>query len=278
MRYAKGHKCHSRERILKAAAGKFRREGIAATGMTGIMAEAGLTNGGFYSHFRSKNDLVRQGLERALDEQLRRLEGDALGQLRELSRCYLSTEHRDRPDAGCASAALLPEIGRQPRVIRKAYTARMRELFEQLVRRLPQNSSCRTSHDTAIGIFSVLVGRFSSGGRLKTTLCPMRYLRQAFVPQTCSRIRKRNYRPLSRRLAGEAVTGRVARSVAAALGNIFENSVPVDRVITNYADRTKKAADDTVLLVEYGSSAVTIGVSRDDALHHVDEYSLLPFT
>jgi TetR/AcrR family transcriptional regulator, transcriptional repressor for nem operon len=81
-----------------------------------------------------------------------------LGQLRELSRCYLSTEHRDRPDAGCASAALLPEIGRQPRVIRKAYTARMRKLFEQLVRRLPQNSSCRTSHDTAIGIFSVLVG------------------------------------------------------------------------------------------------------------------------
>jgi TetR/AcrR family transcriptional regulator, transcriptional repressor for nem operon len=77
MRYAKGHKDHSRERILKAAARKFRRQGIAATGMTGIMAKAGLTNGGFYSHFRSKNDLVRQGLERALDEQLRRLEGDA---------------------------------------------------------------------------------------------------------------------------------------------------------------------------------------------------------
>ncbi|XIA63434.1 TetR family transcriptional regulator [Bradyrhizobium sp. TZ2] len=54
MRYAKGHKDHSRERILKAAARKFRRQGIAATGMTGIMAEAGLTNGGFYSHFRSK--------------------------------------------------------------------------------------------------------------------------------------------------------------------------------------------------------------------------------
>jgi TetR/AcrR family transcriptional regulator, transcriptional repressor for nem operon len=160
MRYAKGQKDHSHERILKAAAKKFRRQGIAATGMTAIMAEAGLTNGGFYSHFRSKNDLVREGLERALDEQLQRLaEGDAApGQLRELIRCYLSTEHRDRPDAGCASAALLPEIGRQPRVIRKVYTARMREFFEQLVRRLPQNSSSRTSHDTAMGIFAVLVG------------------------------------------------------------------------------------------------------------------------
>jgi TetR/AcrR family transcriptional regulator, transcriptional repressor for nem operon len=159
MRYAKGHKYHSRERILKVAAGKFRRHGIAATGMTGIMAKAGLTNGGFYSHFRSKNDLVRQGLERALDEQLRRFEGDAdPGQLRELIRFYLSTEHRDRPDVGCASAALLPEISRQPRATRKAYTARMRELFEQLVRRLPHSSSSRTSHDTAMGIFAVLVG------------------------------------------------------------------------------------------------------------------------
>ncbi|ANW03789.1 TetR/AcrR family transcriptional regulator [Bradyrhizobium icense] len=159
MRYAKGHKDHSHERILKAAAKRFRRQGIAATGMTGIMAEAGLTNGGFYSHFRSKDDLVREGLERALDEQLRRLEGDAApGQLRELTRLYLSTEHRDRPDAGCASAALLPEIGRQPRAIRKAYAARIRELFEQLARRLPPNSSSRTSHDTAMGIFAVLVG------------------------------------------------------------------------------------------------------------------------
>jgi TetR/AcrR family transcriptional repressor of nem operon len=160
MRYAKGHKNHSHERILKAASRKFRRQGIAATGMTGVMAEAGLTNGGFYSHFRSKNDLVREGLECALDEQLRRLaEGDAApGQLRELIRSYLSTEHRDRPDAGCASAALLPEIGRQPRATRKAYTARMRELFEQLARRLPQNSSSGTSHDTAMGIFAVLVG------------------------------------------------------------------------------------------------------------------------
>jgi AcrR family transcriptional regulator len=160
MRYAKGHKDHSHERILKVAAKRFRRQGIAATGMTGVMAEAGLTNGGFYSHFRSKNDLVREGLERALDEQPHRLAeaGAAPGELRELIRCYLSAEHRDRPDSGCASAALLPEIGRQPRSIRKAYTARMSEFFEQLARRLPQNSLSHPSHDTAIGIFAVLVG------------------------------------------------------------------------------------------------------------------------
>lgn len=160
MRYTKGHKDNSHERILKAAAKKFRRQGIAATGMTGVMAEAGLTNGGFYAHFRSKNDLVREGLERALDEQPHRLaESDAApGELRELIRYYLSSEHRDHPDTGCASAALLPEIGRQPRSTRKVYTARMHEFFEQLARRLPQNSASYPSHDAAIGIFAVLVG------------------------------------------------------------------------------------------------------------------------
>jgi len=160
MRYTKGHKDNSHERILKAAAKKFRRQGIAATGMTGVMAEAGLTNGGFYAHFRSKNDLVRQGLERALDEQPHRLaEFDAApDELRELIRYYLSSEHRDRPDTGCASAALLPEIGRQPRSTRKVYTARMREFFKQLARRLPQNNASYPSHDAAIGIFAVLVG------------------------------------------------------------------------------------------------------------------------
>lgn len=158
MRYTKGHKDNSHERILKAAAKKFRRRGIAATGITGVMAEAGLTNGGFYAHFSSKNDLVREGLERALDEQPLRLAESAPGELRELIRYYLSSEHRDHPDTGCASAALLPEIGRQPRSTRKVYTARMREFFEQLARRLAQNSSSYPSHDAAIGIFAVLVG------------------------------------------------------------------------------------------------------------------------
>ena len=160
MRYTKGHKDTSHERILKVAAKKFRRQGIAATGMTGVMAEAGLTNGGFYSHFRSKSDLVREGLVRALDEQPHRLAeaGASPAELREFIRCYLSAEHRDHPDSGCASAALLPEIGRQPRSIRKAYTARMSEFFEQLARGLPQSSPSHPPHDTAIGIFAVLVG------------------------------------------------------------------------------------------------------------------------
>lgn len=160
MRYARGHKHNSRERILKAAARRFRRDGLAAVGLTGIMAEAGLTNGGFYAHFRSKSDLVKEAIERALGEQLQSLaEVDAAsGKPTQLIRSYLSPEHRDGPGTGCASAALLPEIARQPRVIRKAYTIRMRTLVEQLTRRLPQKSSVHDSRDAAIGIFAVLIG------------------------------------------------------------------------------------------------------------------------
>jgi TetR/AcrR family transcriptional regulator, transcriptional repressor for nem operon len=160
MRYAKGHKDTSHERILQVAAKNIRRHGIAGAGMTGIMAEAGLTNGGFYSHFGSKSDLVREGLARALDEQLQHLaEADvAPGELSQQIRAYLSPAHRDGPDTGCASAALLSEIGRQPRSVRKAYTARIREIIKQVTRRLPQNRTNPPLQDAATGIFAVLVG------------------------------------------------------------------------------------------------------------------------
>jgi TetR/AcrR family transcriptional repressor of nem operon len=160
MRYAKGHKDTSHERIVNVAARRFRRDGIAAAGMTGIMAKAGLTNGAFYAHFRSKSDLVKEGLDCALGDQLQSLGAadaapDALARL---IRDYLSPYHRDRAGTGCASAALLPEIARQPRPVRKAYTARMRALIEQLTRRLPQTSADADPQDAAIGVFAVMIG------------------------------------------------------------------------------------------------------------------------
>ncbi|HEX7946936.1 MAG TPA: TetR family transcriptional regulator, partial [Phenylobacterium sp.] len=69
MRYEKGRKEVSRRRITEIAAERFRRDGIAASGLAGIMSEAGLTNGAFYPHFGSKADLVRESLGAALEEQ-----------------------------------------------------------------------------------------------------------------------------------------------------------------------------------------------------------------
>src|SRR5438105_13525170 len=114
MRYEKGRKDVSRRRITEIAAERFRRDGIAASGLTGIMSEAGLTNGAFYPHFRSKADLVRESLGAALEDQANQLhDALAVGGLEAVLAVYLSAEHRDNPGTGCASAALLPEVARQ---------------------------------------------------------------------------------------------------------------------------------------------------------------------
>lgn len=155
VRYAKGHKDESRARILDCAAARFRADGIAATGLTGIMSEAGLTNGAFYSHFQSKDDLVRQGMEKALDEQLQRLTAAASVDTSELVAAYLSAEHRDAPETGCPSAAFLPEIARLSPEIREAYTTRLRALITELGRRLPQGDD---QSAMAIGVLGALVG------------------------------------------------------------------------------------------------------------------------
>src|SRR5438270_2419124 len=98
MRYEKGRKDISRRRITKIAAERFRRNGIAASGLAGVMSEAGLTNGAFYPHFRSKADLVRESLGAALEEQSDQMrQALAAGGLEAVLAAYLSPEHRDNP-------------------------------------------------------------------------------------------------------------------------------------------------------------------------------------
>ncbi|UDL95620.1 TetR/AcrR family transcriptional regulator [Lichenihabitans sp. PAMC28606] len=159
MRYEKGRKAATKERILDVASRRFRAEGVAAVGLTGIMSEAGLTNGGFYSHFESKEDLVRETLVSALDG--RELSLRSLGQtedaLEQAVRGYLNAEHRDSPGLGCPSAALLAEIGRQPEKTRQAYTARLNVLIDLIADKLP-NPDSTGSRATATAMFGLMVG------------------------------------------------------------------------------------------------------------------------
>src|SRR3954447_21671233 len=98
MRYGKGQKDASRQRIMEVAGERFRSDGIAASGLAGIMSEAGLTNGAFYPHFRSKADLVRESLGAALEDQTEQLrEALAAGGIEAVLAAYLSAEHRDNP-------------------------------------------------------------------------------------------------------------------------------------------------------------------------------------
>jgi AcrR family transcriptional regulator len=159
MRYDKGHKESTHDHILKVAARRFRKDGIAASGLAGIMSEAGLTNGAFYSHFSSKSEMVEKCIERATDEQWQQFEKEiASGRLLDLIRAYLSEEHRDHPDCGCPSAALLPEISRQEPAARHVYAESVKRLLHAVEKQLPDMRKGPKAREIAIGIIGLLVG------------------------------------------------------------------------------------------------------------------------
>jgi TetR/AcrR family transcriptional repressor of nem operon len=157
MRYEKGRKDSSRRRILEVAAQKFRTDGVAATGLAGIMSDAGLTNGAFYPHFKSKAALVSESVSVALHEQSEQIaEMLAAGGPELVIDTYLSAAHRDNPGFGCASSALLPELGREPAETRHIYTEQVLSLVQQVADKLDPQIADRQGVATAM--FAMLVG------------------------------------------------------------------------------------------------------------------------
>jgi AcrR family transcriptional regulator len=156
MRYEKGRKDASRGRIMEVAAERFRGEGIAASGLATIMKDAGLTNGAFYPHFQSKAELVRESVVAALETQAHQIEELLASGGPDLAiEAYLSKEHRDNPGKGCASAALLPELARQPAETRDVYTEHFLSLVRQVSAALPLT---KDPEGVALGVFATLIG------------------------------------------------------------------------------------------------------------------------
>ncbi|MEU2777777.1 TetR family transcriptional regulator [Streptomyces sp. NPDC007162] len=136
-RYGKEHKQATRQRIIEAAGRRFKRDGINGSGVAVLMSDAGLTNGAFYAHFASKDDLVVNAVAqqlRDLAESLDAMAGD--GGVEQLVRAYLSVEHRDHPAEGCPSAALLDEIGRCGQATKRAYTDGVVAIADDIAARL----------------------------------------------------------------------------------------------------------------------------------------------
>ena len=157
MRYEKGRKDESRRRILEVATERFRSEGIAASGLASIMSDAGLTNGAFYPHFKSKAELVRESVRAALEAQSDRIgEWLASGGVEGVIAAYLSKEHRDHPEQGCVSAALLPELARQPPETRAVLTEDFLMLVRQVAASLPAGTP--DPEGTALAIFATAIG------------------------------------------------------------------------------------------------------------------------
>lgn len=159
MRFEKGHKAETRRHIVEVASKRFREDGISAAGIAGIMGEAGLTNGAFYPHFKSKDDLVRESLSSAIVEQQRRVEDSLRAgcKLEGVIRTYLSREHLKSPACGCPSAALLPEVARQPGPIREAYEQGIQNYLTVLAVALPDVDPTVAGR-RATAIFALMAG------------------------------------------------------------------------------------------------------------------------
>ncbi|WP_043677646.1 TetR/AcrR family transcriptional regulator [Streptomyces xylophagus] len=127
-RITKEDKARNRHNILEAAGRMFRSRGTDAVGIAELMKEAGLTHGGFYNHFASKDDLVVEvcgasfaaslgGLARTIEDG----PGQAGSPLERVVAGYLSSAHRDAPDGGCPSASLVTDAGRHGEAVQSAY-------------------------------------------------------------------------------------------------------------------------------------------------------------
>lgn len=141
MRYGEDHKAETRARVVKAAASAIRRLGPDRVSVAEIMGEVGLTHGGFYAHFKSKDALVGAAVEAAFAQSRGRLarlapHDDPQVLLAGLVDFYVSADHRDHPERGCPIALLSSDIPRQGAPAREAFDAGVHGLIEIIATRL----------------------------------------------------------------------------------------------------------------------------------------------
>jgi TetR/AcrR family transcriptional repressor of nem operon len=158
-RYGKEHKQETRRRIVEVAGRRFKRDGIDGSGIATLMKDAGLTNGAFYAHFESKEDLVATTVAEQLREQREDFNAQAPGRagIEQIMRAYLSVEHRDNPSGGCPSAALLEEIGRCPEATKHAYTDGLLGIVDDIAARLAPDDPTSARRKT-LSLFAIMIG------------------------------------------------------------------------------------------------------------------------
>ena len=139
MGYSKSDKAETHTRIVSVAAKRFREVGLEGIGVADVMKEAGVTVGGFYKHFHSRDELVVEALATAFLD-LDRWEEHTETLTKALEN-YLSEEHRDAPGAGCALGALLGDMSRASRSAKAVYTARLKRTLAYSTGLVPPNGS-----------------------------------------------------------------------------------------------------------------------------------------
>jgi TetR/AcrR family transcriptional regulator, transcriptional repressor for nem operon len=161
MRYEADRKQSTRMTMVETAARVLRRDGIAAAGVTSLMAEAGLTNGAFYAHFDSKEALVAEAIVTALAKtrtaMAAKIEQAPAGQsLQSVISHYLDARHVAHPEHGCAIAALGPELARRPEATRLAIDDAIERIVATIAGAIPEGSGDPVG--AARAVFASMVG------------------------------------------------------------------------------------------------------------------------
>jgi TetR/AcrR family transcriptional regulator, transcriptional repressor for nem operon len=170
MGHSRDDKARSHERIVEIAAARLRESGTAGPGVAELMKAAGLTHGGFYKHFGSRDDLVAEAVERALRDNegfmttLTAGAADAHAALRAFVDWYTSAEHRDAPGAGCAVVAFGADAPRADERVRTAYTGQVQRYLMHLEALLGDRRRAAAALSTLVG--AVLVARGVGPGEL----------------------------------------------------------------------------------------------------------------
>jgi TetR/AcrR family transcriptional regulator, transcriptional repressor for nem operon len=162
MRYSREHKQETHARIVRKASVRLREKGAHGVGVADLMKEAGLTHGGFYAHFDSRDALVIEAFAYAMDRSVahwRKVTGDMPPdkRLATIIDGYLSPTHRDDPGHGCAITSLGPEIARESPRTRKAFAAKMEELIDLIADQMPDLPR-KTARKQAAATLATMMG------------------------------------------------------------------------------------------------------------------------
>jgi TetR/AcrR family transcriptional regulator, transcriptional repressor for nem operon len=165
MRYERQHKEQTHRRIVECAARHFRSEGMNGPGVAKLMKASGLTVGGFYKHFRSKDDLLTEAVDASVCDVAARVaewakHGPTGEAWKEIVKRYLSPEHCEHPAIGCPMAALAPDIARARPATRRKIQASMEAYKKQIKEFMPGTNSGEKERNFTL-IFTAMVGALS---------------------------------------------------------------------------------------------------------------------
>jgi TetR/AcrR family transcriptional regulator, transcriptional repressor for nem operon len=162
MRYSREHKLETHARIVKKASVRLREKGAHGIGVADLMKEAGLTHGGFYAHFDSREALVIEAFADAMDRSTERWRKIAEQtpperRLATIVDSYLTTIHRDDPGHGCAIPTLGADIARESPKTRKAFAAKLEQMIDMLTAQIPDVRR-RAARKQAMAAIATMMG------------------------------------------------------------------------------------------------------------------------